>query len=93
MIVFLSIIIEWNRRIAKQRSKTSWYKGKAEVEPPTSIQEEEKNCEFSIHKEGKHQETAHYQRDRTEGGGFGNTPGPGGWKNVSEGWKLRQERR
>ena len=23
-----------NRRIAKQRSKTSWYKGKAEVEPP-----------------------------------------------------------
>ena len=23
-----------NRRIAKQRSKTSWYKGKQEVEPP-----------------------------------------------------------
>ena len=32
-----------NRRIAKQRSKASWYKGKAEVEPPprTSIQLEE----------------------------------------------------
>ena len=32
-----------NRRIAKQRSKTSWYKGKDEVEPPlqTSIQVED----------------------------------------------------
>ena len=33
-----------NRRVAKQRSKTSWYKGKAEVEPPpptSSIQLEE----------------------------------------------------
>ena len=32
-----------NRRIAKQRSKTSWYKGKAEVEPPptSSIQLED----------------------------------------------------
>ena len=39
-------MIGWNarnRRIAKQRSKASWYKGKAEVDPPpkTSIQLEE----------------------------------------------------
>jgi hypothetical protein len=40
-----------NRRVAKQRSKTSWYKGKAEVEPPPSIQEEENAARFSIHKE------------------------------------------
>ena len=47
-----------NRRTAKQRAKTNWYRGRSEVEPPTSIQEEEKNSEVSINKEGKHQGTA-----------------------------------
>ena len=40
-----------NRRLAKQKSKTGWYKGKTEVEPPSSIQEEERACKFSIHPE------------------------------------------
>jgi hypothetical protein len=50
----LHVAAGWNsrkRRVAKQRSKTSWYKGKADVEPPTSIQEEENAARFSIHKE------------------------------------------
>merc|ERR1711940_489215 len=40
-----------NRRIAKQMSKTNWYKDKPEVEPPTDPRREEKMARFSIHKE------------------------------------------
>ena len=40
-----------NRRVAKQRSKSSWYKGKPEVEPPSSIQQEEEAARFPMHKE------------------------------------------
>ena len=40
-----------NRRIAKQMSRTNWYKDKPEVEPPTDPRREEKMARFSIHKE------------------------------------------
>ena len=39
-----------NRRVAKQRTKTNWYKGKPEVKPPSSIQQEEEAARFSIHR-------------------------------------------
>ena len=40
-----------NRRLAKQRSKNNWYKGKTEVEPPSSIQEEGKAGKFTFKQE------------------------------------------
>ena len=40
-----------NRRIAKQRSKTNWYKGKPEVEAPEDPEMEFRRSAFSIHKE------------------------------------------
>ena len=52
----LHLAAKWNprnRRIAKQLAKTNWYKEKSEVEPPPSSQQEELNCRFSIHKDGK----------------------------------------
>ena len=52
-----------NRRVAKQRSKTSWYKGKPEVEPPSSIQQEEEAARFSIHKEDPKQAEKTPQRE------------------------------
>ena len=39
-----------NRRTAKQRNKTNWYKGKPEVEHPENPRREEEATRFSIHK-------------------------------------------
>ena len=52
----LHLAAKWNsrnRRIAKQLSKTNWYKDKSEVDPPTSSQQEDQKSGFSIHKDGK----------------------------------------
>ena len=40
-----------DRRMAKQRTKNNWYKGKVEVEPPTSPQDEADAARFTIHQE------------------------------------------
>ena len=39
-----------NRRVAKLRAKNNWYRGKTEVEHPSSPQQEQKSSKFSIHK-------------------------------------------
>mgnify|MGYP001487967323 FL=1 len=52
----LHLAAKWNprnRRIAKQLAKTNWFKERSEVEPPLSSQQEDLNCRFSIHKDGK----------------------------------------
>ena len=68
-----------NRRVAKQRTKTNWYKGKPEVEPPLSIQQEEKAARFSIHKEDPNQAEktlpdGHADKEAAQGDGMEEAP-------------------
>ena len=52
----LHLAAKWNsrnRRIAKQLSKTNWFKEKTEVDPPVSSHQEDSKWSFSIHKDGK----------------------------------------
>ena len=58
-----------NRRVAKQRSKTNWYKGKPEVEPPSYSLQEERGAKFSIHKEVPGQVQVPTDEDGTERSG------------------------
>ena len=58
-----------NRRQAKQRSKTSWYKGKPDVEPPENPRKEFDATRFSIHREGPSSQEEDHQRQKTTGTG------------------------
>ena len=40
-----------NRRVAKMSAKTTWYKGKREVEPPATTSQEEEMMNLSSHQE------------------------------------------
>ena len=64
----LHIAAGWNsrnRRVAKQRTKNNRYKGKTEVEPPTSPKQEIEATRFSIHQEDPsgHQEDPSIQQE------------------------------
>ena len=71
-----------NRRNVKLRSKTSWYKGKPEVEQPRNPRRELESSRFSIHKEDQSSQQEDYssqqearssqqeeQSNQVEGGG------------------------
>ena len=58
----LHLAAKWNsrnRRIAKQLSKTNWFKEKTEVDPSASSHQEDSKWSFSIHKDGKGPEVGH----------------------------------
>ena len=69
-----------NRRVAKQRTKNNWYKGKTEVEPPTPPEMKAKG--FSIHREqGEHpiqEEAGHAEQSSPCDGYSAKTEQPAG---------------
>ena len=54
-----------NRRNAKMRTKTNWYKGKPEVEQPRNARRELAATKFSIHREDKQEAGSSQQEGRS----------------------------
>ena len=56
-----------NRRMAKQRTKNNWYKGKTEVEPPTPSEQGIQATGFSIHQEKEEHPILQQEQVQPEG--------------------------